>query len=61
MGHVLPKRYQRPPPVRAYRGAAPATNDLVAGHIDLMINDSVNFLPYLRAGAIKAFLYARSV
>jgi tripartite-type tricarboxylate transporter receptor subunit TctC len=38
-----------------YRGAGPATNDLVAGHIDLMINDSVNFLPYLRAGAIKAF------
>jgi tripartite-type tricarboxylate transporter receptor subunit TctC len=38
-----------------YRGAGPATNDLVAGHIDLMINDSSNFLPYLRAGAIKAF------
>jgi tripartite-type tricarboxylate transporter receptor subunit TctC len=38
-----------------YRGAGPATNDLVAGHIDLMINLSGNFLPHLRAGAIKAF------
>jgi tripartite-type tricarboxylate transporter receptor subunit TctC len=38
-----------------YRGAGPATNDLVAGHIDLMINLSGNFLPYLRAGAIKPF------
>jgi tripartite-type tricarboxylate transporter receptor subunit TctC len=38
-----------------YRGAGPATNDLVAGHIDLMINVSGNFLPHLPAGAIKAF------
>ena len=38
-----------------YRGAGPATNDLVAGHIDLMLNTSTNFLPHLRVGAIKAF------
>jgi tripartite-type tricarboxylate transporter receptor subunit TctC len=38
-----------------YRGAGPATNDLVAGHIDLMINVSSNFVPHLRGGAIKAF------
>jgi len=27
----------------------------VAGHIDLMLNTSTNFLPHLRVGAIKAF------
>jgi tripartite-type tricarboxylate transporter receptor subunit TctC len=38
-----------------YRGAAPAMQDLLAGHIDLIIDDPTNSLPHLRAGRIKAF------
>jgi tripartite-type tricarboxylate transporter receptor subunit TctC len=37
-----------------YRGAAPAIQDLVAGHIDLVISDPVTALPQVRAGTIKA-------
>jgi tripartite-type tricarboxylate transporter receptor subunit TctC len=39
----------------SYRGAAPATNDLVAGHIDMMIDPANNSLPHVRAGTIKAY------
>jgi tripartite-type tricarboxylate transporter receptor subunit TctC len=38
-----------------YRGAAPASQDLVAGHIDLMLLNLTNALPYIRNGSIKAF------
>jgi tripartite-type tricarboxylate transporter receptor subunit TctC len=38
-----------------YRGAAPAIQDLVAGHIDMVICDPVAALPQVRAGTIKAY------
>jgi tripartite-type tricarboxylate transporter receptor subunit TctC len=38
-----------------YRGNGPATQDLVAGQIDLMIEPSSNFQSLVRAGSIKAF------
>jgi tripartite-type tricarboxylate transporter receptor subunit TctC len=38
-----------------YRGAAPAMQDLLAGHIDLIIDDPTSSLPHVRAGKIKAF------
>ena len=38
-----------------YRGAAPAMLDLVAGNIDLIIDDPTNSLPQVRGGKIKAF------
>jgi tripartite-type tricarboxylate transporter receptor subunit TctC len=38
-----------------YRGAGPAMNDLVAGQIVLMVDAAPNSLPFLRAGAIKAY------
>jgi tripartite-type tricarboxylate transporter receptor subunit TctC len=37
-----------------YRGAAPAMQDLLAGQIDLIIDDPTNSLPHVRAGKIKA-------
>jgi tripartite-type tricarboxylate transporter receptor subunit TctC len=37
------------------RGAAPAMQDLIAGQIDLMFDQSSNSLPYVRAGKIKAY------
>jgi tripartite-type tricarboxylate transporter receptor subunit TctC len=38
-----------------YRGAGPAMQDLVAGQVDLMIDQAANSLPQVRAGTIKAF------
>jgi len=41
-----------------YRGAAPAMQDLIAGHIDLMFDQAANTLPQLRNGKIKAYAVA---
>jgi tripartite-type tricarboxylate transporter receptor subunit TctC len=41
-----------------YRGAAPAMQDLIAGHIDLMFDQAANSLPQLRGGRIKAYAVA---
>src|SRR5260221_7233738 len=41
-----------------YRGAGAAINDLVAGHIDIMIDLAPNSLPHVRAGSIKAYAVA---
>jgi tripartite-type tricarboxylate transporter receptor subunit TctC len=38
-----------------YRGAGPAMQDLVAGQIDLMIDQAANSLPQVRAGTVKAY------
>ena len=38
-----------------YRGAAPAMQDLLAGHIDLMFDQVSSSLPHVRAGTIKAY------
>src|SRR6476659_711103 len=37
-----------------YRGAAPAVNDLIGGHIDMAAVDVSALLPHVRSGAIKA-------
>jgi tripartite-type tricarboxylate transporter receptor subunit TctC len=37
-----------------YRGAAPALQDLMAGQIDMMIDQPSNSLPQVRAGKVKA-------
>jgi tripartite-type tricarboxylate transporter receptor subunit TctC len=38
-----------------YRGAAPAMQDLVGGHVDLMFDQPPNSLPHVRTGHIKAY------
>ena len=38
-----------------YRGAAPMMQDLMAGHIDLMMDFAANSIPQYRAGTIKAY------
>jgi tripartite-type tricarboxylate transporter receptor subunit TctC len=38
-----------------YRGAGPAMQDLVAGQIDIMIDQAANSLPQVRSGTIKAY------
>ena len=37
-----------------YRGAGPALNDLMAGHIDLMFDQASNALPQVRGGTVRA-------
>ena len=36
-----------------YAGGAPATNDLLAGHINLMFNNPTQSLPYIKAGQVR--------
>jgi tripartite-type tricarboxylate transporter receptor subunit TctC len=38
-----------------YRGTAPAMNDLVAGQIDIMIDQTSNSINQVRAGTIRAY------
>ena len=41
-----------------YRGTAPAMNDLVAGQIDLIIDQTSNSINQVRAGTIRAYAVA---
>ncbi len=43
-----------------YRGAAPAMQDLMGGHVDLMFDQPPNSLPHVRSGKIKAFAVTAS-
>jgi tripartite-type tricarboxylate transporter receptor subunit TctC len=36
-----------------YKGMAPATIDLLAGHVDLMFDNLANTLPHIRSGKLK--------
>ena len=38
-----------------YRGAAPAMQDLIAGHIDLYFDQAVTAVPNIRAGKVKSY------
>ena len=41
-----------------YRGLAPAVQDLMAGHIDMMITSAADLLPHARLGTIKVYAVA---
>ncbi len=41
-----------------YRGGAPALQDLIAGHVDMMCDLAANSLAQVKAGTIKAFAVA---
>jgi tripartite-type tricarboxylate transporter receptor subunit TctC len=43
-----------------YRGAAPAMQDLIAGHIDVMFDQASNSLPQVRGGKIRAYAVTAS-
>src|SRR5215510_4403775 len=38
-----------------YRGAAPAMQDILAGHIDLSFDQAANSLPQIRGGKVRAY------
>jgi tripartite-type tricarboxylate transporter receptor subunit TctC len=58
-GHLAGLSFQKLTDTRMqfvpYRGNGPAMQDLVAGHIDLMIEPSSNFLAQVHAGTLKAY------
>jgi tripartite-type tricarboxylate transporter receptor subunit TctC len=37
-----------------YKGSAPGTNDLLAGHVQMMFNAMPSTLPYVKAGQLRA-------
>ena len=41
-----------------YRGAGPAIQDLIAGHIDLMVDQLSNSVPQIKAGTVRAYAVA---
>jgi tripartite-type tricarboxylate transporter receptor subunit TctC len=41
-------------PVVAYRGTAPAANDVAGGHVPMMIEAMLSLLPLVRGGAVRA-------
>ena len=46
------------PALVAYRGTAPALNDLVGGQIDYMVDQSLNVIPQIKGGTIKVYAIA---
>jgi tripartite-type tricarboxylate transporter receptor subunit TctC len=36
-----------------YQGGAPATNDLLAGHVNIMFNNPTQSLPYVKSGQLR--------
>ena len=38
-----------------YRGSAPAMQDVVAGHVDIIFDQASNALPQVRAGKVRAY------
>jgi len=42
-------------PFIPYRGTGPAIQDLIAGQLDIMVDQSSNSLPHVRNGKIKAY------
>ncbi len=57
--HVFALFFQRATGTRfqfvPYRGNAPALQDLMAGQLDLMVDNPTNSLPQVRAGSIKVY------
>jgi tripartite-type tricarboxylate transporter receptor subunit TctC len=48
------------PSLVAYRGTAPALNDLIGGHVDFFCEQAVSVAPQIAAGTIKAYAISSS-
>ena len=59
IGHVVGIFFQKETGTRfqliPYRGGGPAVQDLVAGHIDFIMNTATDTLAQVRAGTVKAY------
>jgi tripartite-type tricarboxylate transporter receptor subunit TctC len=57
-GLVFNAKYGLKPNLIPYRGTGPALQDLVAGQIDYMVDQSLNVIPQIKAGTIKVYAVA---
>ena len=57
-GLVFNAKYQLKPNLIPYRGTGPALQDLVAGQIDYMVDQSLNVIPQIKAGTVKVYAIA---
>ena len=57
-GLVFNSKFGFSPTLVPYRGTGPALTDLVAGQIDYMVDQSLNVIPQIKAGNIKAYAVA---
>jgi tripartite-type tricarboxylate transporter receptor subunit TctC len=57
-GTVFNSQFGFKPGLVAYRGTGPALTDLVGGQIDYMVDQSLNVIPQIKAGTIKAYAVA---
>ena len=57
-GTLFNTQFGLKPALVAYRGTAPALNDLVGGQIDYMVDQSLNVIPQIKGGTIKVYAIA---
>lgn len=57
-GTIFNSQFMLKPALVAYRGTGPAMQDLVAGKIDYMVDQSMNVIPQVKSGTIKAYAVA---
>jgi tripartite-type tricarboxylate transporter receptor subunit TctC len=57
-GTLFNSQFGLKPALVAYRGTAPALNDLVGGQIDYMVDQSLNVIPQIKAATIKVYAVA---
>jgi tripartite-type tricarboxylate transporter receptor subunit TctC len=57
-GILFNSQFGLKPALVAYRGTAPALNDLVGGQIDYMVDQSLNVIPQIKGGTIKVYAIA---
>ena len=57
-GLVFNSKFGANPTLVPYRGTGPALNDLVGGQIDYIVDQSLNVIPQIKAGTIKAYAVA---
>lgn len=57
-GLVFNSKFGANPTLVPYRGTGPALNDLVGGQIDYIVDQSLNVIPQIKAGTVKAYAIA---
>jgi tripartite-type tricarboxylate transporter receptor subunit TctC len=57
-GLVFNAKFDLKPNMVPYRGSAPAIQDLIAGQIDYMIDQTLSVIPQIKAGTIKVYAVA---
>src|SRR5215831_16458943 len=57
-GLVFNSKFGLTPTLVPYRGTGPAIQDLLAGQLDYMVDQSLNVIPQILAGTIKVYATA---